>query len=568
MKKSIWLGAMTAMMLFASSCQNDEYSEGMEGQTSVVSFTLEQPGISSRGFSDGTGPTKMVFAVYDENGAPVTPKTGYAEGKSYGEATISDKKATVQIGFEEGQVDKEYTFVFWAAHSDALYDFDADSGTITDTETGTEIAANNEKRDAFFASVPLKVTSAGAEQVVTLRRPFAQLNIGSQGEFISYQATKCEVKVSNVYTSFNLIDGKVIGESVERIYSMSTFPENEVFPAGTDVKYLSMNYLLVPADQELVTVTYTLSDGNNPKDAVPVPNVPVQRNYRTNIIIKPNFAAPNTAVFLAEIDNSYEKETLAKGVIIDGKYYDTLDEAFANVTNGSVITLGTGEYTIPAGATDKELTFVGTGNPEDVIIDVEGDNHKLKGSIVTFENLTLKLSSSGNYQGFKHIKDATYRKCIIEGQHFLYGEKNNFDECTFENSGDCYNVWTYGADATFTGCTFNCDGKAVYIYNEGITDDTVIFNNCVFNDKDGLVNETKAAIETGVVVDSEDDRTNKAPYAKHTIYINGCTVNGFNNTEVKTTFLGGTSSGTHVWGNKNMMTSDNLNVIIDGVDVY
>ena len=49
-------------------------------------------------------------------------------------------------------------------------------------------------------------------------------------------------------------------------------------------------------------------------------------------------------------------------------------------------------------------------------------------------------------------------------------------------------------------------------------------------------------------------------------------MNGFEVTDQKTNAegktLGGDSLGTNVWGNKNLMDHDHLNVLIDGVDVY
>ncbi len=241
-------------------------------------------------------------------------------------------------------------------------------------------------------------------------------------------------------------------------------------------------------------------------------------------------------------------------VKMNGLYFATLKSAIAYAGETEVldIELAEGTYTIPDTA-KKTLNFVGVGDVAGIVVNGHAN---LSGSKATFENVTLKLGNAG-YQGLQHIAGAAYKDCVFEGLHFLYGD-STFDSCTFNNTGDNYNVWTYGTNPTFNECTFNCDGKAVLVYTENNNvDDTVTFNSCVFNDNEGLANETKAAVETGA----------NAATVKHTLIINNCTVNGFAQTGEKSN-LGGDSLGDTYWGNKNLMSRDNLNVFIDGTEVY
>lgn len=180
------------------------------------------------------------------------------------------------------------------------------------------------------------------------------------------------------------------------------------------------------------------------------------------------------------------------------------------------------------------------------IIECKNDGYdKLNGSTVTFKNLTIETDNE-TYRGFIHVSGATYKNCIIKNQLTLYSNGNPllFDNCTFHASGNNYNVWTWGTSATFKDCTFNCNGKAMLVYGSGTSE--VTFTNCIFNDFGGQ--NGKAAIETGNDYD-----------ATYTININNCKVNGFDVNSV---------SGSNVWGNKNSMAADKLNVIIDNVDVY
>ena len=220
--------------------------------------------------------------------------------------------------------------------------------------------------------------------------------------------------------------------------------------------------------------------------------------------------------------------------------------AAATIADNATIYLTKGEYVIPAAAKGKTVTFIGTGNAANTIIECKTDGYdKLNGSTVTFENLTIETDNE-TYRGFIHVSGATYKNCIIKNQLTLYSDGNPllFDNCTFQVSGNNYNVWTWGTSATFEDCTFNCAGKAMLVYGGGTSE--VTFTNCIFNDFGGQ--NGKAAIETGNDYD-----------ATYTININNCEVNGFDVNSV---------SGSNVWGNKNSMTPDKLNVIIDNVEVY
>lgn len=144
---------------------------------------------------------------------------------------------------------------------------------------------------------------------------------------------------------------------------------------------------------------------------------------------------------------------------------------------------------------------------------------------------------------------ATYNNCVIENTYTLYSD-SVFNNCTFNVSGDKYNLWTWGAPtAEFNNCTFNCDGKAVLLY--GTANTKLTLNNCVFNDNGDDTVTGKAAIEIG-----DDYGTS------YELIVNNTEVNGF---AINTA---GISTDTTVWANKNSMSTDNLNVVIDGVDVY
>ena len=273
----------------------------------------------------------------------------------------------------------------------------------------------------------------------------------------------------------------------------------------------------------------------------------------TNVDIANVAADPVFTVWVDEDAKDYADKVTVNGAKVKVENSDidivaTSNEelAAATIADNATIYLTKGEYVIPDEAMGKTVTFIGTGNAANTIIECKTvGNDKLKGSTVTFENLTIETDNV-TYRGFIHVSGATYKNCIIKNQLTLYSDGNPllFDNCTFQVSGNNYNVWTWGTSATFEDCKFNCAGKAMLVYGGGTSE--VTFTNCIFNDLGGQ--SGKAAIETGNDYD-----------ATYTININKCIVNGFDVNSV---------SGSKVWGNKNSMTRDKLNVIIDNIEVY
>ena len=253
---------------------------------------------------------------------------------------------------------------------------------------------------------------------------------------------------------------------------------------------------------------------------------------------------------------------IAEGVVKDanGNYIASSNEGITNaISDGATtINLTQGNYVIPSSAKGKTLTIIGTGTPEDVKVAVtkvgtggENCDYAFDGSTVTFESITITTNSS-TYIGYARC-NGTYKNCVINGTYTLYGD-SKFENCAFNVSSDVYNIWTWGAkNIEFDRCTFNSDGKALLLYQEGTNTVNLTVKSCIFNDNGGLTSK-KAAIEIG-----------DAPYGATPTYnvtVSGTTVNGYEiNNE-------GINTGTTLWGNKNSMPAERLNVTVDGVIVY
>ena len=278
-------------MLITTSCQKQEFAPG---QDATVTFEVATPEIATRAYSDGQTATLLQYAVYDAN-KTLLPQLTVTD------ATI-DKSANVQLQLTTGNT---YSIVFWAAAPNAPYTLDFDKKTMTVNYTGAE--CNDESRDAFYCWYTFTV-SAKSEKV-QLKRPFAQLNIGTADYAAStnagYTPTQSSVTVKNIYSTLNF-DGTV-ATPVEVEFGDANINRNEAFPVSGN-EYLAMNYLLVDSEKETVEVEFSFTNGSNKKTRT-VGSVPVQRNYRTNIYGNLLTSEVDINVEIApEYDDEYDNE--------------------------------------------------------------------------------------------------------------------------------------------------------------------------------------------------------------------------------------------------------------------
>ncbi|MBQ2912180.1 MAG: hypothetical protein IJE52_00605 [Bacteroidales bacterium] len=315
MKKIFFMSMLAIVsMLFATSCSQEELPDVPSTDDYVsAKFTIgTTDGIGTRAtIGNGTKADKVACAVYDKNGVELE--------ELYRVVDVTDKKATYEIRLAKGQ---SYRVAFFAYNSTAdAYDVTRLKNiTVKDSQN-----SNNENRDAFTAYIDVDATVNSIEEDVTLYRPFAQLNLGVDNtEWIDavnagVTVSKSKIVVTNVYNQFSAYDNAVVAtaEPVTMTFAMNTIPTEELEVdvdrdgtiANTEkFKYLALNYLLVGdagsekslTDVEFVWENADASKTNNP--TTHFKNIPVQRNYRTNIIGK---LLTNPATFNIIIDEDF-----------------------------------------------------------------------------------------------------------------------------------------------------------------------------------------------------------------------------------------------------------------------
>lgn len=562
MNKNLFLGMFAAAgMLLATSCSNDELDVVQSGNEAQVTFSLAaEGGIATRAISDGTGAKKLVYAVYNADGELIktianTDVNGQIVDNSAFDSGLTEK---VTITLAKGQ---QYTVAFWAQNPNCTAYTTTDLKNVTIDYDGLN---NDETRDAFFKAETFTVTG-NADIDVVLKRPFAQINVGvTEDDWNAAVASGIEIEKSKVTiekaaTSINLLTGEVDGEETVE-YGFDIIPAKFATPETLDVDldndgtkenyvYLSMSYILANdattgyAKTTLDGLDFTFApiSGNNINFSEGLNAVPVQRNWRTNIIGQ---ILTGDIKFNITIDPIYDGEYNngdAYGVKANNTYYKTIKDAID--AGATEIELAAGLWEMPS-VSDKILKISGAN--KDAKIDLS-DGVALNNTSVDFTNVTI-VKESEDYVGFYHTNVLKYTDCVFENEYWAYGIEETFTNCVFNQTSNArYNVWTYGAKtATFTNCMFNSAGKSALVYGETLSEwHTANFKNCVFNATEPV--DGKAAIE----IDSHKTSYN--------VNIENCTASGFD---------AGSVSGNILYNLKYGELGTNCNITINGTNTY
>ena len=312
MKKILLSAAAIASMLFAASCQREALDPAQqEGDVVTATLNIEVPAMpETKVIGDGQSALNLVFAVYDENGDELYNLRQGDWDNQIGDVTdevvFQNLKTSVTVNLVRGKV---YTFVCWAQNKAATcYDFE-DMKNIGISYADYN-ASNNDLRDAFYACVQTEKVTENFSQDITLKRPFAQINVGTTDFVEAYKAgleidnLYSTVTVKNAATTLETFTGKATGAAEATFaYAHAVAPAEDLIinksmvvnDPQTEIanKYgwLAMNYILVAdgtdngASSALAEVAFEIREGDDVVlTSYEVPNVPVQRNYRTNIV--------------------------------------------------------------------------------------------------------------------------------------------------------------------------------------------------------------------------------------------------------------------------------------------
>ncbi len=404
--------AATALLLL-TSCQRDELQGGtISGEEVTVSISAVVPGDggavvkSNDNPGNGSDVNRCILEVYLLKG-----EDGNATASLYGTRQVV-KVENLTAAFEDLNLitGQKYRLVLWADHVENpesgletdLY-YDTESLPSISYKPGTEYESNDDSRDAFFKVEEFEVDGP-EDRTISLTRPFGQLNVITTdyglipSTHLDLLPVKIKLAFPSIPTSIDLVNGTV-NDMTEVTTSTAVDIAGLDVDGEEDSKQLSFDYILAPAEGQTVVSEFTMSflkdDGTTPvaKDYT-FENIPVQRNYRTNV----------SGALLTDrtgVDVVVEPGFGGAEEVIDGKLViSSVDRLMNALENGGRVML----------AQDMEIdrsSEVSTGpddDPnrivveEDVEIDLNGHKLTLKGdSRMAANNAEIKISN-GNIE--------------------------------------------------------------------------------------------------------------------------------------------------------------------------
>ena len=286
MKKTIIsLLAAVAALALASCAKEEPYVDPTNGPSKeklIVSFALDLGNKMTKatpettGLDDASGEFQLYAAVFSKSGGELLPASliGGAGYKPVG--SVSDKSASLTLTLSRNQ---DYRVVFFAMHADA-YDVQFADGNVAKFSFKRNLKANDASLDAFWATVD--VTAASASYNVTMKRPFAQLNVLAKSTDVPQGQEAFSSTMSVVApVSFDMYAGAAGTETEEIVFASNAIKAEAFGGYKTTHTWVGMNYVLVPENGKVDVTSFQESGMTS---AVNIGLVPVKVNGRTNMV--------------------------------------------------------------------------------------------------------------------------------------------------------------------------------------------------------------------------------------------------------------------------------------------
>lgn len=475
--------AIAAMAVLAGACAKE--NEQLAGPSNVT-FEVSTPEIATKAIGDGMTATKLYYQVFDADGKVI-------EGLGVQNKDLVSGKTTVSFQLVK---DQTYNFIFWAQTAETgYYTIDEAEGLkkITADYT-THKEANDENRDAFYAVEKNLTVSGPVSKNIELKRPFAQVNIATVGSYmvgekekaIDFSEAKSSVKVVYIPTLFTPLETKQVSKTKTTPFAAAEIPEGNITVADKSYKYMAMNYIFASEEGGVYDITATLTVGG--KDyTVSVPNAPLKRNWRTNIVgdflttsaefnvvVAPGFETETTDM---DLNNPKNETELAAALATFGQFTVSNDFAFSSHLSSkskSTLTVASGASLVPAAdfrADVSELIFVGGGeltlDGEGTVVGPSNSTYGNGSQAIFIQGGTVNIKGNLKVEGGSgsvgnHAVTITDGAANIYGGHFHagLGKDGQSSELIYLRP-----AWRKKAELNIYGGVFEMDGDPGFLIN-------------------------------------------------------------------------------------------------------
>ena len=469
MKKCFLLMAGIILLVFAA-CQSDELANGGRNGEVAASFSVQLPGNGNDAVTravtagDGTSVNRCIMEIY-------------LNDELYSRQIGTIQPDGLTAGFDVRLVTSQtYKFVFWADHVESV----EDEAIKTDLHYNTADLRNismkgdyngsskDDTRDAFFASLEKLVTNAFSESV-ELTRPFGQLNIKTEdlasipnNQKEAFVPVTAGLSFKNLYTGFNAATGDLLGEPTAVAYKAAS----AVADANGN---LTVDYLFAPntaGGQHLVNMTLAVYNAAGEQITTKdLNNIPVQRNYKTNVTgnlltvdskvnvtVAPAFSSPalsETVIEVASVSEVAEALKTNTNVVVTEAPKEAATISLPKYESGDVAV----SITLPETSNDITINYVsdesGGNAPKElnitapsaskIIIDASESTVTLNGQSYTAVEATTADNTLIVGKDVT-VADLTVKKGNVE----IYGTVNNIN---FTDNGGYVTVYSVSTAA-------------------------------------------------------------------------------------------------------------------------
>ena len=304
--KKYFYSVLAASMLFA--CSQEEIVDVTKGEGHQMTFKVELPAnaasrtVGGVVIGSGTQADQLIYAMY-EHGKETKLVKGVVADDADGN---DDGTFTVTVPMAK---DIKYDLLFLAYNETnsafAINETDPKETNLKALTFKTEQTPNVDAYDAFVGRLENQGITAESTTSVTLRRPFAQVNAATTEQDLKDANTllasvvKSQLVIKNVPNVYNVLSEEIVDpdNNVADITYTATpilvrdnvqsgeYSNETITVSGEEYHYLTLAYVLAGKGSSTHEATFEfLREGGDVVSTLNIPNLPIQRNYRTNVV--------------------------------------------------------------------------------------------------------------------------------------------------------------------------------------------------------------------------------------------------------------------------------------------
>lgn len=350
---AITAAAAAAAALLLSACQRNELGGGsLSGEEVTVGISAMMPLDGGAVLKSDAEPgdaseiNRCIMLVYLADDTDLSNATKVGEPKT---VEVTDGKAS--FGSLQLVAGHTYRLVLWADCATKTSGADGATASFSDLyyntgnypevsfKDGVEYAGNDDSRDAFFASYQLEVDGP-SNRTVKLHRPFGQLNIITsdysvvETSFLALVPEMVSLTFSKVPQGINLLTGTLTETFIKPLTGVSVDVAAVTEPAAASgSKQLSFDYIFAPEGEQYsipeITMSFDDAEGNEVASDYKFVNLPVQRNYRTNVTGA--LLTDRTGIDIEVVSDFDETKEISEEVTSEESAQDALNAGFTDI---------------------------------------------------------------------------------------------------------------------------------------------------------------------------------------------------------------------------------------------